>query len=298
LHAYVLMDNHYHLLLEIRRANLSRSIQWLNVSYSVWFNRRHGRSGHLLQGRFKSVALDPQAWGLGLSAYIHLNPVRTAALDLCKIHRQRARAVGVDRPDQSLVQQRLQILRGYRWSSYRAFVGGVRPPVWLDCAGVLELGGGSANQKQANYRNYVENQVREGLAKSPWEELTDRTLLGGATFLRKVRASLQMDARLQRAPKSLRQPLSFGEVIAAVEKVRKGTWEEFRERHGDRGRDQALYLARRATSLTLSELAKAAGLNQHASVAVAIKRYEKDAKKNPAERRFLKQAADLLEITM
>jgi putative transposase len=61
LHAYVLMDNHYHLLLEIRRANLSQSIQWLNVSYSVWFNRRHGRSGHLLQGRFKSVALDPQA---------------------------------------------------------------------------------------------------------------------------------------------------------------------------------------------------------------------------------------------
>src|SRR5206468_9907300 len=55
LHGYVLMDNHYHLILELREANLSRATQWLNLSYSVRFNRRHGRSGHLFQGRFKSV---------------------------------------------------------------------------------------------------------------------------------------------------------------------------------------------------------------------------------------------------
>ena len=56
LHGYVLMVNHYHLILELREANLSRAAQWLNLSYSVWFNRRHQRSGHLFQGRFKSVA--------------------------------------------------------------------------------------------------------------------------------------------------------------------------------------------------------------------------------------------------
>src|SRR5213594_3117448 len=55
LHAYVLMSNHYHLLVEITEANLSRAIHWLNVSYTVWFNRRHGRSGHFFEGRFKSV---------------------------------------------------------------------------------------------------------------------------------------------------------------------------------------------------------------------------------------------------
>ena len=55
LHAFVLRSNHYHLLLEITEVNLSRSAQWLNTSYSVWFNRRHRRSGHLFQGRFKSV---------------------------------------------------------------------------------------------------------------------------------------------------------------------------------------------------------------------------------------------------
>src|SRR5262245_20994261 len=66
LHCFVLMDNHYHLLLELREPNLSRAVQWLNVSYSVWFNRRHGRSGHLFQGRFKSVAVSPEEWGLAL----------------------------------------------------------------------------------------------------------------------------------------------------------------------------------------------------------------------------------------
>src|SRR5437016_4914811 len=91
LHAYVLMGNHYHLLLEPRQLNLSQAVQWLNVSYSVWFNRRHGRSGHLFQGRFKSVVVEPAAWGLRLSAYIHLNPARVGALKLGKRDQQRAR---------------------------------------------------------------------------------------------------------------------------------------------------------------------------------------------------------------
>jgi putative transposase len=71
LHAYVLMDNHYHLVIELTEANLSRAIQWLNVSHSVWFNRRWRRSGHLFQGRFKSVVVNPQEWALELSRYVH-----------------------------------------------------------------------------------------------------------------------------------------------------------------------------------------------------------------------------------
>jgi REP element-mobilizing transposase RayT len=62
-HAYVLMDNHYHLLVETPEANLSQAMQWLNVSYSVWFNRRHDRAGHLFQGRFKSVVVEDDAAG-------------------------------------------------------------------------------------------------------------------------------------------------------------------------------------------------------------------------------------------
>src|ERR1044071_7225824 len=64
LHGYVLMDNHYHLLLELTEPNLSRAVQWLNVSYSVWFNRRRRRSGHFFHGRFKSVAVERDEWAL------------------------------------------------------------------------------------------------------------------------------------------------------------------------------------------------------------------------------------------
>jgi len=64
LHAYVLMTNHYHLIVETPQGGLSRALQWLNVSYTVWFNRRHGRSGHLFQGRFKGILVEAEAhWG-------------------------------------------------------------------------------------------------------------------------------------------------------------------------------------------------------------------------------------------
>ena len=63
LHAYVLMDNHFHLLMETREPNLSRAMQWLNVSYAIWFNRRHGRAGPLFQGVYKAILVDQLGWG-------------------------------------------------------------------------------------------------------------------------------------------------------------------------------------------------------------------------------------------
>ena len=229
---------------------------------------------------------------------IHLNPVRVAAMGLSKQHRLRARSGAVNRPDESVVERRMEALREYRWSSYRAYVGATRVPAWLRCAEALELGGGKAKEQRNNYRRYVENQIREGVVKSPWEELTDRVVLGGTEFLRRVGGALQKAGRLKSAPKGIRKTTGFAEVVAAVERVRRDQWDSFRERHGDRGRDQVLYLARRATPLSLSKLAKAAGLNQHASVAVAIKRYEDDMRRMPAERKMLKEAGELLQITM
>lgn len=68
------MGNHFHLLAQTRRANLSRWMHWLMVSYTVYFNRRHGRSGHLFQGRYKSFVVEGGEYLLGLSRYLHLNP--------------------------------------------------------------------------------------------------------------------------------------------------------------------------------------------------------------------------------
>ena len=130
-HAYVLMDNHYHLLLETPEANLSRKVQWLNVSYCVWFNRRHRRSSHLLQGRFGAFIVEDEAGWQEVARYVHLNPVRVGRLKMGKAARAAAR-VGLDRgPAPELVAERLRTLREYRWSSYPGYAGHRPALAWV-----------------------------------------------------------------------------------------------------------------------------------------------------------------------
>jgi hypothetical protein len=293
------MDNHYHLLLELQRPNLSRAIQWLNVSYSVWFNRRHRRNGYLFQGRFKSVVVDPAGWGFGMSAYIHLNPVRVAGLRLSKTDRRRARVGAGELPDKSLVAQRLAVLRDYRWSSYRAYVGLAAQPKWLECERTLQLGGGKAEARRRKYREHVEDQLREGAALEPWAELRDRLFLGPTKFVRRAKAAARGQfGKAAMGAKWLREPVSWEEVIAAVEKARGQRWADFKDRHGDRGRDLALYLARRATSLTAAAMAKAVELKGHAQVSMAVKRYATALKKDRTELGCARKAAEMLHVTL
>ena len=106
-HAYCLMGNHYHLILRTPEANASAAVQWLNVSHSVWFNRKQGRVGHVFQGRFKSVLIDNDgAWLLIASAYLHLNPVRVSALGLDQ-GRNAAERQGLATPKRAQIQARL-----------------------------------------------------------------------------------------------------------------------------------------------------------------------------------------------
>ena len=74
--ALILMSNHYHILLQTKRANLSKTMQWFGVTYTRRFNNRHSRSGHLFQGRFKSIVVENDAYVVELSCYIHRNPLR------------------------------------------------------------------------------------------------------------------------------------------------------------------------------------------------------------------------------
>src|SRR5436853_607999 len=83
-HAFVLMSNHYHLLVETPEANLVAGMRWFQTTLTVRFNRRHRLSGHLFQGRYKAVVVNPQEPGYftALSDYIHLNPVRAGMISL------------------------------------------------------------------------------------------------------------------------------------------------------------------------------------------------------------------------
>ena len=84
IHAYVLMENHHHLIVQTPSANLSQGMQWFNTSYSAWFNARHDRVGALWQGRYRDVLIEGSAWAYELSVYLHLNPLRIAQLGLDK----------------------------------------------------------------------------------------------------------------------------------------------------------------------------------------------------------------------
>ena len=95
-HAFVLMGNHYHLLLETAEANLVVGMQWLQSTYAKRFNVRHREWGHLFQGRYKAVPVEPgTGYFQAVAAYIHLNPVRMKGYDFEKGR-----------------------LEEYRWSSY------------------------------------------------------------------------------------------------------------------------------------------------------------------------------------
>jgi REP element-mobilizing transposase RayT len=283
LHAYVLMDNHFHLLVETPEPNLGRGMQWLNVSYSVWFNRRHGRSGHLFQGRYKAILVDPLGWGLELSRYVHLNPVRLGRHGLDKADRQRDRAGVGEKPDSTLVKGRIRELRAYAWSSYRAYLGLAMAPAWLTTGRILELGCARKGQSaRETYREHVESAIRQGLAESPWEKLTAQTVLGGMEFVRQVAGAVQGNTREQPRWRQLRRSPKMEEIIAAVEKVKAERWDTFRDRHGDWGRDLALYLGKKGFGIKLKELGEAAGGMDYMSVSAAVKRLEQRIGKDAA----------------
>ena len=273
IHAYVLMPNHYHLLLETSRPNLSQAMQWLNVSYSVWFNRRHRRCGPLFQGRFKAIIFDPQTTALTLSRYLHLNPVRIRRLGLDKTSQQTLRAGLSGEPEAEIIARRLALLRAHPWSSYPAYVGRKTAPPWLHTATILRyLGKGKGSVQQA-YCQYVEAAIREGLPPSPWQDTIAQVVLGSAEFLKRLRKGWRGDERECSGLKHLRGLPTWQEVIAVVEKLRGEPWEQFRDRYGDWGRDLALWLGRTRCALKLKELGALAGGIDYVSVSSAVRRF-------------------------
>lgn len=156
-HAWVLMANHYHLLVETPHANLSPAIRHLNGVYTQAFNRRHRRVGHLFQGRFTAILVEKDRYLLELCRYIVLNPVRA-----------------------KLVRHP----RAWPWSSYRTTSGEGPGAPWLTTDWLLGQFGGRRGKAQAAYRQFVDAGLRQ--QPSPWAHLSDQIYLGGEAFRRRV----------------------------------------------------------------------------------------------------------------
>jgi REP-associated tyrosine transposase len=153
-HAYCLMNNHYHLVIETPDGNLSKGMRQLNGIYTQAFNRRHHRVGHLFQGRFKAILVQRESYLLELCRYIVLNPVRIKG------------DVRID---------------AWKWSSYRATAGLVSVPEFLTTDWVLGQFGKNRPKAHKRYREFV----REGLASRPWEALKGQIYLGSEQFIEK-----------------------------------------------------------------------------------------------------------------
>ena len=282
-HAYVLMPNHFHLLLETPEANVSRAGHWLNVSYSVWFNHRHQRSGHLFQGRFAAVILEDDAGFQEVGRYVHLNPVRVKRLRLDKEQRAAGRQGLAAAPSAEVVAERLARLRTWPWSSYRAYAGYCGAPDWLTTGVLGGLSGGrNLKERQAALRAYTERAVQEGLMERPWDRLIDGVVLGTQAFADELRAGLQANRREQPALGTRARSVTWEQIIRAVESVKGEAWDQFRDRHGDWGRDAAIWVGRRAGRMSLRELAERMGGADYTTAGAAATRFQRRLAREPA----------------
>ena len=161
LHAYCLMNNHYHLLVETPNGNLSLGMRQLNGVYTQAFNRAHHTVGHLFQGRYKAILVDRDSYLLELCRYIVLNPVRAGFVN--KVWQ-------------------------WRWSSYRATAGIDKKPKFLTTKWILS----QFSQTQGRAQSLYETFVQQGIGKeSPFNELKGRIILGKDRFIEKIREHIE-----------------------------------------------------------------------------------------------------------
>jgi putative transposase len=150
IHAYCLMDNHYHLLISTPDANLSRAMRHLNGVYTQRYNRLLKTDGPLFRGRYKAQLIAEDCYLLIVSRYIHLNPIKAKL---------------VDKP------------ADYKWSSYPAYLGIINPPSWLCIDKILPL--------IKNYKDYVEDKNLEEIKNFIRKKLT-MPILGTTKFKEKI----------------------------------------------------------------------------------------------------------------
>lgn len=177
LHAYVLMHNHFHLLIATPKGNLSEFMRHFNISYTAAFNRRHRRVGHLYQGRYKAILVDQDSYLLELSRYLHLNPVRIKSYQ------------------GNGVAERIRYLERYRWSSLPGYLRAANKQPWVHYEMVLGQIGGSRKK----YAEFVSEGLERGY-DTPWENVTGQVVLGQERFVNTIKSKIANEGAVREQP--------------------------------------------------------------------------------------------------
>lgn len=186
---YVLMTNHFHLVLQLDEATLSSGMHWLNGGYAQAFNRRHGRVGHLFQGRFHARLVEKESYLLEVLRYVVLNPVR---------------AKMVSRPEQ------------YPWSGHQATAGLCAAPRWLAVDRTLGCFAPVPAIARTLYTRFVDEGI--GVERCPWRDVVGQIYLGTDAWVEEIRQKIESRPRSDDHPLSQKDPLppAMVDVIAAV----------------------------------------------------------------------------------
>jgi REP element-mobilizing transposase RayT len=253
--AWVLMSNHFHLVIQTPEPNLSRGMQWLNGSYAAWFNARHQRSGHLFQGRFKAILIEKESYFSEVLRYVVLNPVRAGI---------------VNSPE------------AYRWSSYRATVGLDSAPEWLDTTAVLTGFDDDHSVAQVRYRDFVFDRIES--TDCLWDQLTNGMYLGTDQWAKQMRSLVESRPRSTDHPKVQRAVArpQMHAVITAVARAAGVCTETVRSTRGSTLRRLAAWLGWHEGLLTLRSIAASLRLRSEGYISGLIRRCDQEFGSNRA----------------
>ena len=267
-HGYCLMSNHYHLLVQTPDSNLSMAMQWINVSYAAYFNRKRNRHGHLFQGRFKAILIDADEYLKHLSRYIHLNPVR---------------AKMVSSPAE------------YLWSSYAAFIGQQKAPQFLETNWLLSSFGKNKKQARRNYQDFVEKVDAKAL-ENPGDQVSEGFLLGDANFIKWVKETFLSDRDDQKEIpqlKKLKPRVAIKNIVQAVSEQFKCSEDLIigKGRKNNKAREVAIYLGRDMSGASCKDLGLYFGGVSGALITIMHKRIAEKS----AQNRKLKRKIDTIK---
>jgi REP-associated tyrosine transposase len=260
IHAYCMMTNHYHLLVETPHGNLSEIMRHINGAYTTYFNVKRKRAGHLFQGRYKAIVVEADEYALELSRYIHLNPVRAGMVSWPQDH---------------------------EWSSYRCYAGLATEPAWLTSN--LVLGSFGTTNPKANYRSFVEDLIGAEY-ESPLKGVIASTLLGSPEFVSQVSEAhvdqLKSDRSVPAVKKLSSRPTAE-KIMATVKDVLGGD--------STLTKKISVYLCHRHGGMKLKEIGERFGIGD-AAVSVASKRLLAQAEMDAKVREALERIRKLLIV--
>lgn len=245
--AYCLMPNHYHLLIQTPRANLSRTMRHIDGIYTQRFNRRHKTTGQLFAGRYRSILVDADAYLLQIVRYIHRYPLRAGM---------------ARKPDQ------------YQWTSHRGYLSDEKQWEWLHKEYVLSQFSAKPHERIEAYKEFIADDDLEEIRRF-FGARNIPAVLGSDGFIKWVRDRFSDQLAHEEVPESKLLLPGIEEVagsVCAVYGVEPTVLLESKRRIANEPRNMAIYLSRRLCGATLREIRDRFNLNSDSSVGSVIER--------------------------